>query len=152
MSRFFACRMWVAIALQVLAFPLQHNLSAQTACSGQCPPCANNYSSNIYTANTQNGRQVYLVYVDTTWGTSQAQVASADQTAMKAWNDTPDPNSCNGRPYINFYFNPTPTSAGVAAQSNAAFWTRQITSLTINPRWLRRVWPIQCVPIWSRGR
>src|ERR1700761_6349328 len=87
-------------------------LFVQSGCSGQCPPCVNNYSSNLSsTHGTYQGRTIFNVYVDTTWGASQSQVAGAAQTAMTAWNNEQDPNSCNGRPYINFWLQPTTSSA-----------------------------------------
>lgn len=104
--------LWRLALLSASLLGSRSGLLAQSGCSGQCPPCANNYSSNLSTTHgTYQGRTIYNVYVDTTWGASQSRVANAAQTAMTAWNNQMDPNSCNGRPYINFWFQPTTSSA-----------------------------------------
>jgi hypothetical protein len=109
-------------------------LRAQSGCSGQCPPCANNYSSNLSTTHgTHQGRVNYNVYVDTTWGASQPQVANAAQTAMTAWNNQQDPNSCNGRPYINFWLQPTSSSA--AADITITEKSTSYACGTVNPNY-----------------
>ena len=78
----------VIAALSLSLFAEHGSILGQSACSGQCPPCANNYASNLSGAHGKyQGRTIYNVYVDTTWGASQTAVANAAQTAMTAWNN-----------------------------------------------------------------
>ena len=86
-------------------------LCAQSGCSSQCPPCENNFISGIQGHGSYQGRTIYNVYVDTSWGASQPTVSQNAQTAMTAWNNQMDANSCYGRPYINFWLQPTGTSS-----------------------------------------
>ena len=82
--------------------------TVQGQCTSQCPPCKDNFTP-ISDHGQYNGRNLVYVFIDSSWdnppgsGQTDTNVYNAVSDAITAWNNTRDANSCNGRPYINYW-------------------------------------------------